>query len=156
MRDQPRDKPLTRRSHPPGPAILKSSLDNSRDRRIVKSVLNQSAVAGVFHALGDPTRRAIIERLSHGSLSVSDLAKPLEVTLAAVVQHLQVLEDSGIVRTEKVGRVRSCHLEPSGLRVAQRWIAERQSLWESYFDRLGQLLDEPAPEAKSSGKKVRT
>ncbi len=97
----------------------------------------------VFHALGDPTRRAMIEKLSEGPVSVSRLAKPLDITLAAVVQHLQVLEKSGLVRTEKVGRVRTCRVEPKGLSVAERWIADRRSLWESRFDRLGKLLAEP-------------
>lgn len=68
----------------------------------------------VFHALGDPTRRAIVERLSERPLSVSLLAKPLAITLAAVVQHLQVLEKSGLIHTEKVGRVRTCHIDPQG------------------------------------------
>ena len=97
----------------------------------------------VFHALGDPTRRAMIERLSEGPVSVSMLAKPLDITLAAVVQHLQVLERSGLVRTEKVGRVRTCRVEPKGLNVVERWIADRRSLWEARFDRLGKLLAEP-------------
>jgi DNA-binding transcriptional ArsR family regulator len=97
----------------------------------------------VFHALGDPTRRAIVEKLSEGPISVSRLAKPLDITLAAVVQHLQVLEKSGLVRTEKTGRVRTCRIEPRGLTVAERWIADRRSLWESRFDRLGKLLAEP-------------
>jgi DNA-binding transcriptional ArsR family regulator len=118
-------------------------------------VLNQSAVARVFHALGDPTRRTIVEHLSRGSLSVSDLAKPLDITLAAVVQHLQVLEESGIVRTEKIGRVRSCQLEPRGLCIAERWISERRSKWERNFDRLGELLDGPATKVRP-GKKERT
>ncbi len=97
----------------------------------------------VFHALGDSTRRAIVEKLSAGPISVSRLAKPLAITLAAVVQHLQVLEKSGLVRTEKVGRVRTCSIEPQGLTVAERWIADRRSLWEKRFDRLGDLLAEP-------------
>jgi DNA-binding transcriptional ArsR family regulator len=97
----------------------------------------------VFHALGDPTRRAMIEKLSEGPVSVSKLAKPLDITLAAVVQHLQVLERSGLVRTEKVGRVRTCSVEPKGLTVAERWIADRRSLWKARFDRLGKLLAEP-------------
>ena len=97
----------------------------------------------VFHALGDPTRRAIVEKLSAGPISVSRLARPLDITLAAVVQHLQVLEKSGLVHTEKVGRVRTCHIEPRGLTVAERWIDERRSLWERRFDRLGHLLAEP-------------
>src|SRR5271166_5602308 len=97
----------------------------------------------VFHALGDRTRRAIVEKLSRGPLSVSRLAMPLDVTLAAVVQHLQVLERSGLVHTEKVGRVRTCRIEPSGLSVAEQWIEDRRSLWEKRFDRLGELLAEP-------------
>lgn len=97
----------------------------------------------VFHALGDPMRRAIMERLSQGPTSVSRLAEPLEITLAAVVQHLQVLEESGLVRTEKTGRVRTCSIEPSGLSVAEQWIRDRRSLWERQLDRLGDLLAEP-------------
>ena len=97
----------------------------------------------VFHALGDPTRRAMIEKLSEGPLSVSKLAKPLDITLAAVVQHLQVLEKSGLVHTEKTGRVRTCRIESRGLSVAERWIADRRSLWDARFDRLGKLLAEP-------------
>jgi DNA-binding transcriptional ArsR family regulator len=102
----------------------------------------QLAVDRVFHALGDPTRRAIVEKLSAGPISVSRLAKPLDMTLAAVVQHLQVLEASGLVATEKVGRVRTCRIEPKGFSVAERWISERRSLWERRFDRLGKLLGE--------------
>jgi DNA-binding transcriptional ArsR family regulator len=102
----------------------------------------QAAVDRVFHALGDPTRRAIVEKLSAGPVSVSRLAKPLDITLAAVVQHLQVLEESRIVQTEKVGRVRTCRIEPKGLTLAERWINERRTLWEKRFDRLGKLLEE--------------
>jgi DNA-binding transcriptional ArsR family regulator len=97
----------------------------------------------VFHALGDPTRRAILEKLSHGPISVSQLAEPLDITLAAVVQHLQVLEESCLIQTEKVGRVRTCSLEPGGLSVAAQWIADRRSMWERALDRLGDLLAEP-------------
>jgi DNA-binding transcriptional ArsR family regulator len=97
----------------------------------------------VFHALGDPTRRAIVERLSEGAMSASRLAVPLDITVAAVVQHLQILEKSGLVRTTKVGRVRTCRIEPAGLSVAERWIGERRSMWERRFDRLGDLLAEP-------------
>jgi len=97
----------------------------------------------VFHALGDPTRRAILERLSQGPISASRLAEPLEVTLAAVMQHLQVLEESGLVRTEKLGRVRTCRIEPEGLSVAAQWIADRRSIWERRLDRLGEFLAEP-------------
>lgn len=100
------------------------------------------SVDRVFHALGDPTRRAIVERLSEGPISVSRLAKPLDMTVAAVVQHLQVLEKSGLVHTEKVGRVRTCRMEPAGLSVAEQWIDERRSLWEKRLDRLGSFLAE--------------
>ena len=97
----------------------------------------------VFHALGDPSRRAILEKLSEGPTSVSRLAAPLDITLAAVVQHLQVLEDSGLVQTEKVGRVRTCSIAPAGLAVAAQWISDRRTTWERRLDRLGDLLDEP-------------
>src|SRR5258707_5658787 len=97
----------------------------------------------VFHALGDPTRRVLLEKLSEGPISVSRLAEPLDITLAAVVQHLQVLEESGLVQTEKVGRVRTCSLEPGELSVAEKWIGDRRSMWERRLDRLGDLLAEP-------------
>jgi DNA-binding transcriptional ArsR family regulator len=100
----------------------------------------------VFHALGDPTRRAIVERLSQAPVSASILATPLGITVAAVVQHLQILEKSGLVRTTKVGRVRTCRIEPAGLSVAERWIGERRSMWERRLDRLGDLLMEPEEE----------
>jgi DNA-binding transcriptional ArsR family regulator len=96
----------------------------------------------VFHALGDPTRRAIVERVSRGPVSVSHLAKPLAITLAAVVQHLQILETSGLVHTEKVGRVRTCRIETDGLTAAEDWLAERRALWEQRLDRLGKFLEE--------------
>jgi DNA-binding transcriptional ArsR family regulator len=96
----------------------------------------------VFHALGDPTRRAMMERLSAGPVSVSRLAEPFGMSLAAVVQHLQILEESGLVRTEKVGRVRTCSIDPRGLAVAANWIGERRSMWEKRLDRLGDLLGE--------------
>jgi DNA-binding transcriptional ArsR family regulator len=96
----------------------------------------------VFHALGDPTRRAMLEKLSEGPLSVSWLAAPLDITLTAVVQHLQVLEECGLVHTEKVGRVRTCRIETSGFSVLEQWIADRRSMWERRLDRLGDLLAE--------------
>jgi DNA-binding transcriptional ArsR family regulator len=102
----------------------------------------RAGVDRVFHALGDPTRRAILERVSEGPISVSSLAKPLAITLAAVVQHLQVLEKSGLVHTTKVGRVRTCRMEPKGLSVAEGWIGDRRSLWERRLDRLGDVLAE--------------
>ena len=96
----------------------------------------------VFHALGDPTRRAIVEELSLGPLSVSHLAAPLAITLAAVVQHLQILEKSGLVHTVKAGRVRTCRIEPNALSAAEEWFAERRSEWERRLDRLGEFLAE--------------
>ena len=105
-------------------------------------MLNNSAVDRVFHALAEPTRRAIVERLTAGPITVSDLAKPFDMTLAAIVQHLQVLEESGVIRTEKVGRVRTCRIEPRGLRLAEKWIADRRTLWERRLDRLGDVLAE--------------
>jgi len=94
----------------------------------------------VFHALGDPTRRAIVEKLSRGPLSVSRLAEPLDITLTAVVQHLQVLEESGLVHTEKLGRVRTCRVESLGFSLLEQWIADRRSTWERRLDRLDRLL----------------
>jgi len=109
-------------------------------------MLNQSSsVDRVFHALGDPTRRAMLERLCRGPASVTDLAQPLDVTLAAVVQHVQVLEHCGVVSTRKIGRVRTCRIVPDGLSVAQRWLEERRSLWERRLDRLGDILNETEP-----------
>jgi DNA-binding transcriptional ArsR family regulator len=99
-----------------------------------------------FHALSDPTRRAMVQRLSRGPASVSELAKPLEISLPAVMQHLQVLEASGIVRSAKVGRVRTCSVEPKMLAIAERWIADRRELWERRLDRLGEYLDATASE----------
>src|SRR5438105_14566348 len=90
----------------------------------------------VFHALGDPTRRAILEKLSQGPVSVSRLAGPLDLTLAAVVQHLQVLEESGLVHSEKAGRVCTCRIEPKGLLVAEQWIRDRRTIWERRLDRV--------------------
>ena len=96
----------------------------------------------VFHSLGDPMRRTILEKLSYGPISVSRLAEPLNISLAAVVQHLQVLEDSGLVQTEKIGRVRTCSIESTGLAAAAQWIDDRRSIWERRLDRLGDLLAE--------------
>jgi DNA-binding transcriptional ArsR family regulator len=103
----------------------------------------EPAIDRVFQALGDPTRRAILEKLSDGPVSVSRLAEPFGITLAAVVQHIQVLEESGLVQTEKLGRVRTCRIESAGLQVAAQWIADRRSVWEQRLDHLGDLLAEP-------------
>jgi DNA-binding transcriptional ArsR family regulator len=104
-------------------------------------MLNQQAVLDhVFHALADPARRSMVERLSRGPASVTELAQPLAMSLPAVVQHLQVLEGSGLVQSEKVGRVRTCRIEAAALRNAERWIAERRTCWERRLDRLGEYL----------------
>jgi DNA-binding transcriptional ArsR family regulator len=100
------------------------------------------AIDLLFHALGDPTRRAILDKLSEGPLSVSRLALPLDITLTAVAQHLQILEESGLVHTEKVGRVRTCRIEPAGFSRLEQWIREHRSTWERRLDRLGELLAE--------------
>ena len=109
---------------------------------ILKYMLNyQVPLDSLFHALADPSRRAIVERLSRGPTSVSELARPLPMSLPAVVQHLQVLEASGLVRSEKAGRVRTCRIEPAALRTVEDWIVERRMIWERRFDRLGEYLD---------------
>ena len=96
----------------------------------------------LFHALGDPTRRAMLDRLSLGPHSVSALAAPLGVTLTAVAQHLQILEECGLAQTEKSGRVRTCRIEPAGFDVLEKWIRDHRSLWERRLERLGALLEE--------------
>ncbi len=100
----------------------------------------------VFQALADPGRRIMLERLSTGPASVSELARPLSMSLAAVVQHVQVLEASGLVRSQKLGRTRTCQLNPVGLRSAEHWISERRTLVERRLDRLGEYLAETADE----------
>jgi DNA-binding transcriptional ArsR family regulator len=102
----------------------------------------QLDVDRVFQALGDATRRAMLERLSDGPMSVSRLAEPLKMTLAAVVQHLQILEEAGLVKTEKVGRVRSCRMDSAGLNAAADWLAARRPEWERKLDRLGEFFRE--------------
>src|SRR6476661_902649 len=98
-------------------------------------MINQRAPMDlVFHALADPSRRAIVEQLCRRPTSVSELARPLAMSLPAVVQHLQVLEASGLVRSEKVGRVRTCRLEPAALQPVEQWIGERRTTWERRLD----------------------
>jgi DNA-binding transcriptional ArsR family regulator len=118
-------------------------------------MLNQSAQAErVFQALAVPSRRFIVDQLSDGPASVSELARPLAITLAAVVQHLQVLEDCGIVRSEKVGRVRTCRIEPAALQAAEQWIAERRAMLASQLDRLAAHLAEH-PDASDRNESTR-
>jgi DNA-binding transcriptional ArsR family regulator len=114
-------------------------------------MLKYQPVDEVFKALGDPTRRDLVERLSGGPATVSELARPLEMTLSAVVQHLAVLESCGLVHSEKVGRTRTCRLEPVGLRLAEDWFAGQRALWERRLDRLGEVLaDDLATEQTAS------
>jgi DNA-binding transcriptional ArsR family regulator len=103
------------------------------------------ALDRAFHALADATRRGILERLAQGPASVSELARPYRSSFAAIHQHIQVLETSGLVVTEKVGRTRTCHLARDALARLEHWLTERRELWESRFDRLERLLDSPDP-----------
>jgi DNA-binding transcriptional ArsR family regulator len=103
---------------------------------------NYGSLDRVFQALADPTRRDIVDRLTRGPASVSALAEPLAMSLPAVMQHLQVLEGCGLVRSEKAGRVRTCHIEPAVLRAAEEWLAGRRTAWEKRLDRLGGYLND--------------
>lgn len=104
----------------------------------------------MFHALADPTRRGMLERLTRGPASVSELAAPLGMALPSVLQHLAMLEASGLVRSQKVGRVRTCVLEPAGLTLAEQWITERRRACEGRLERLGNYLASLPPEEDSS------
>ena len=107
-------------------------------------MLNQDQVGldRAFHALADPARRSIVRRLVHGPASVGELARPLAMSLPAVMQHLQVLEASDLVRSHKVGRQRICQIQPTSLQSAEGWLAQQRSVWEQRLDRLGEVLDE--------------
>ena len=102
----------------------------------------------MYAALADGTRRRMVDRLSRGPASVKELAAPLTMSLPAVLQHLQVLEASGLVRSEKVGRVRTCRLEPAALQAAEQWIADRRSTWVRRLDRLGDYLNDTTEETE--------
>ena len=115
----------------------------------------QTTLDMAFQALADPTRRLMIERLADGPASVSELARPLDMTLSAVVQHLGVLEASGLVRSQKVGRVRTCRIEPEALQAAERWIIERRATWERRFDRLEDYLTAGGDQLNSGQPKIR-
>jgi len=101
-----------------------------------------------FAALADPTRRAMVERLVQGPATVSELAKPLPMSLPAAMLHLKVLEDSGLVTSQKVGRVRTCRIDPKMLSQAEQWVAERRQMCERGLDRLGAFLDQTKPETE--------
>lgn len=117
-------------------------------------MLQQSKLDSLFHALSDGTRRAMVERLIAGPASVSELAEPFDVSLSAVLQHLQLLEECGLVKTAKEGRVRTVNLQPGALAAAEKWFQQHRERWERRLDRLGDLLDEeeekhPKPRRKS-------
>jgi DNA-binding transcriptional ArsR family regulator len=119
----------------------------ARPAVILKRMLNEAVPLDlVFRALADPSRRLMVERLTRGPASVSELARPLAMSLPAVVPHVQVLEASGLVRSEKVGRVRTCRIEPAALRTAEQWIGDRRTSWERRLDRLGDVLAEQPDE----------
>ncbi len=115
-------------------------------------MLNQStALDQTFQALADSTRRAILAELTRGPNSVSNLARPLAMSLPAVMQHLAVLEQSGLVRSEKVGRIRTCRIELEALTIAEQWIGQSRLAWERRFDRLGEYLERLKSEEPTHG-----
>jgi DNA-binding transcriptional ArsR family regulator len=115
-------------------------------------MLNQSSdLDRLFHALADPARRAMVERLSRGPTAVSDLARPLPMSLPAAMQHLGVLEAAGLVRSRKVGRVRTCAIEPKALSLAEQWINARRIEWDHRLDRLGDYLKTLQDEGDGDG-----
>ena len=101
-----------------------------------------AALDNVFQALADPTRRAVLQRLAKGPASVSELAKPFKMALPSFLQHLKVLEDGGLIRSKKLGRVRTCEMQPKPLSRAEKWIAQRRALWEGRFDRMEAYIEE--------------
>jgi DNA-binding transcriptional ArsR family regulator len=116
-------------------------------------VLNQSpSLDRVFQALADPTRRDMIERLTGGPASVTELAAPLAMSLPAVLQHVAVLEGCGLISSEKVGRVRTCRVEPAAIRGAETWLAGQRLAWERRLDDLGDYLAEPTEPADPAAK----
>jgi DNA-binding transcriptional ArsR family regulator len=117
--------------------------------RTLKYMLDQTIdLDRTFQALADRSRRSMVERLTLGPASVSELARPLSMSLAAVVQHVQVLEACGVVKTEKVGRTRLCRIEPAAMTAAEQWITDRRRGWESRLNRLGDVLSEEAETTK--------
>ena len=116
-------------------------------------MLKYQSLDPVFQALADPTRRGMVAMLSHGPASVSALAEPFDMSLPAIVQHLQILETSGLVTSEKVGRVRTCRLEPKALMTAEDWISSQRASWEARLDRLGEYLNELQAGEKKRGRR---
>lgn len=121
----------------PGPVMPDAGAGGVKGGSGARAAIN---VNRLFHALGDPTRRAILARLRHGPLSVSNLATPLGITLTAVMQHLQILEGCGLARTEKVGRVRTCSIASAGFDALESWIRDHRTDLERQLERLGSFL----------------
>jgi DNA-binding transcriptional ArsR family regulator len=109
---------------------------------------NHAALDSVFHALADPTRRAVIQRLGQGSATVSELAEPFDMALPSFVKHIAVLEASGLIGSKKIGRVRTCTLKPRKLAAAERWFGEQRARWESRYNNLDNLLSRLSGEDK--------
>jgi DNA-binding transcriptional ArsR family regulator len=107
-----------------------------------------SSLDKTFAALADPNRRAMVERLVQGPATVSELARLLPMSLPAAMLHLRVLEECGLVTSQKSGRVRTCRIDPARLSLAEQWVGERRRMWEARLDRLGAFLDEPTEEEK--------
>ncbi len=119
---------------------------------LLKRMVNQLLSLDLtFQALADPARRAMVERLARGPVSVSELARPFAMSLSAVMQHLAVLESSGLVRSQKVGRVRTCRIEPRALSQADEWINARRSEWQARLDRVGGYLNELKSQGDGNG-----
>jgi DNA-binding transcriptional ArsR family regulator len=104
----------------------------------------------IFSALGNTTRRRIVARLIRSPTSVGELAEPLAMALPSVMQHLQVLQDCGLVTTRKLGRVRTCSIESAGLRMAEAWLSSQRTAWEIRLDDLGGYLSQPGDEQHST------
>jgi DNA-binding transcriptional ArsR family regulator len=119
---------------------------------ILSHVLNQSInLDRLFHALADPARRLMVERLARGPAAVSELARPLPMSLPSVMQHLGVLETAGLVRSEKTGRVRTCAVEPQALSQVEHWVGARRTEWEHRLDRLGVYLETLESQGEENG-----
>src|SRR5579871_6863517 len=125
------------RSHTDSYPVRKLLLTDARRASIVSSMANHSPhLDNVFSALADPTRRAIIARLSQGEASVGELAQPFDMALPSLMKHIRVLEAGGLVSSEKHGRVRTCRLMPGTIKGAENWLAEQRAIWEARLDRL--------------------
>lgn len=120
---------------------------------IVRHMLHkETALDRMFQALADPSRRAMVARLSRGPASVGELARPLAMSLPAVMQHLRMLEASGVVRSAKIGRVRTCRIEPQALSLAEQWISARRANWQHSLDRLDDYLAAQTDKPKHGSK----